>query len=139
VLRNVGVALAHTALALQAVTQGLARVEIDALRIAADLDACWEVLAEPVQTIMRACGVPDGYEQLRAFTRGRPVDRERLQPSCYVEPASRRAATLLELTPNGYIGLAAHWRANLSVRPGNSTAKRDAVVRATRDAVRSPT
>jgi adenylosuccinate lyase len=108
VLRNVGVALAHTSLALQAVAQGLSRVEIDALRITADLDACWEVLAEPVQTVMRACGVPDGYERLKAFTRGRPVDRERLQTfivALDLPPEARQR--LLELTPSGYIGLAA--------------------------------
>ncbi len=108
VLRNVGVALGHASLALQGIQRGLARIEVDAARLAHDLEAAWEVLAEPVQTVMRAHGLPDGYERLRAFTRGQPVDRERLHAfiaSLDLPPDARRR--LLELTPAGYVGLAA--------------------------------
>jgi adenylosuccinate lyase len=108
VLRNVGVALAHSALAMQGMKRGLARLEVDPARLAADLGAAWEVLAEPVQTVMRAHGVPDGYERLKAFTRGQPVDRERLH--AFIDtlelPAEARRR-LLELTPDTYTGLAA--------------------------------
>jgi adenylosuccinate lyase len=108
VLRNVGVALAHSALAMQGVARGLGRLEVDAARLSADLASAWEVLAEPVQTVLRAHGVPDGYERLKAFTRGQSVDRARLR--AFIEsldlPASARQR-LLELTPETYIGLAA--------------------------------
>jgi len=108
VLRNVGVALGHSSLALQGVMRGMARLEVDSVRLAADLASAWEVLAEPVQTVMRACGVPDGYERLKAFTRGQPVDRERLR--AFIEsldlPADARGR-LLALAPETYIGLAA--------------------------------
>jgi len=108
VLRNVGVALAHSVLAIQGVKRGLARLEVDPARLAADLASAWEVLAEPVQTVMRAYGVPDGYERLKAFTRGQPVDRERLHAfigSLELPAAARQR--LLGLTPESYIGLAA--------------------------------
>jgi len=108
VLRNVGVALGHSSLALQGVKRGMARLEVDSTRLAADLASAWEVLAEPVQTVMRACGVPDGYERLKAFTRGQPVDRERLR--AFIEsldlPADARGR-LLALAPETYLGLAA--------------------------------
>lgn len=108
VLRNAGVALAHSSLAVQAVRRGLARLEVDPACLARELDAAWEVLAEPVQTVMRAHGLPDGYERLKAFARGQPVDRERLRAfiaSLDLPPDARRR--LLELTPAGYVGLAA--------------------------------
>jgi len=71
VLRNMGVALGYALLGWQALRQGLAKLEVDAVRIAADLDANWEVLAEPIQTVMRRYGLPNPYEQLKALTRGR--------------------------------------------------------------------
>ena len=107
VMRNIGVALAQSLLAMQALQRGVGRLDADAARLRADLDAAWEVLAEPVQTLMRAHGVPDGYERLKAFTRGQPVDRERLQAfidSLDLPAAARRR--LLELTPATYVGLA---------------------------------
>ncbi len=108
VLRNVGVALAHVALALQGLERGLQRLEVDEARLAQDLDGAWEVLAEPVQTVLRACGVPDGYEKLKEFTRGRAIDRERLH--AFIEtlelPEGERQR-LLQMTPSAYIGLAA--------------------------------
>ncbi len=108
VLRNIGVALAHSALGVQGIERGLARLEVDHARLAQDLASAWEVLAEPVQTVMRACGMPDAYERLKAFTRGQPVDRQRLH--AFIEsldlPADARRR-LLSLAPDTYIGLAA--------------------------------
>ena len=108
VLRNLGVALAHALLATQAAQRGLARIEVDTARLKEDLDEAWEVLAEAVQTVMRACGIPDGYERLKAFTRGQAVDQARLQAfiiTLPLPPEARRR--LLELTPERYLGLAA--------------------------------
>ncbi len=108
VLRNVGVALGHGALALSALQRGLGRLEVDTERLSRDLDNAWEVLAEPVQTVMRACGVPDGYEKLKAFTRGKPINRERLHAFIATLDLSDEARQrLLELTPVTYTGLAA--------------------------------
>ena len=108
VLRNVGVALGHSALAVAALERGLGRLEVDAARLKQDLDNAWEVLAEPVQTVLRACGVPDGYEKLKAFTRGRAIDREQLKAfiASLELPASEQQR-LLDMTPSAYIGLAA--------------------------------
>ena len=107
VLRNLGVALGHSLLAVQAVQRGLSRLEVDAQRLADDIDNAWEVLAEAVQTVMRAAGIPDGYERLKDFSRGRTVDREQLRAFIATldlpEDARRR---LLELTPRRYLGLA---------------------------------
>ena len=69
-LRNLGVALGHTLLALDACLRGLGKVEADPQRLRADLDGAWEVLAEPIQTVMRRCGIADPYEQLKTLTRG---------------------------------------------------------------------
>ena len=108
VLRNLGVALGHTLLAIQAVQRGLSRLEVDAPRVKEDLDEAWEVLAEAVQTVMRACGISDGYERLKEFTRGKAIDRAQLYAFVATlqlpEEARQR---LLTLTPERYVGLAA--------------------------------
>ena len=108
VLRNLGVALGHAVLALDSLARGHDRLEVDAAALAADLDAAWEVLAEAVQTVMRRHGLPEPYEQLKAFTRGRPMSRELMHG--FIEglalPAAEKAR-LLALTPAGYTGLAA--------------------------------
>jgi len=109
VLRNVGVALGHSMLGYLACRQGLSRLAVDATRIAADLDANWEVLAEAIQTVMRRYGLPDPYEQLKALTRGKQgVTRESLR--VFIEglaiPAEAKSR-LAALTPATYIGDAA--------------------------------
>jgi adenylosuccinate lyase len=109
VLRNVGVALGYTLLGWASLRQGLAKLEVDATRIAADLDANWEVLAEPIQTVMRRHGIANPYEQLKALTRGRTgMSRESLH--AFVDglalPADAKKR-LKALTPSTYIGLAA--------------------------------
>lgn len=107
-LRNVGVAFGHTLLAWDACLRGLAKLEVDAPRLAADLDACWEVLAEPVQTVMRRYGVPNPYEQLKELTRGKGINAEALAAFVDQLPIPSEAkARLRELTPAAYIGRAA--------------------------------
>jgi adenylosuccinate lyase len=109
VLRNMGVALGHTLLAYDSCLRGLVKLEADRARLAADLDANWEVLAEPIQTVMRRYGVPGAYEQLKELTRGREgIDRETLhrfiaQLKGVPEAEKQR---LLAMTPQSYIGLA---------------------------------
>jgi hypothetical protein len=79
VLRNMGVALGYTRAGLRQPARGLDKLELNAAALAADLDAAWEVLAEPIQTVMRRHGLPDPYEQLKDFTRGQPMTRELMQ------------------------------------------------------------
>jgi adenylosuccinate lyase len=108
VLRNLGVALGHCLIAWRALLRGLGKIAPDPVRIARDLDDAWEVLAEAVQTVLRAEGVPDGYELLKEHSRGKPLTRESLTAlvSSLALPPARRDA-LLALTPAGYVGLAA--------------------------------
>jgi adenylosuccinate lyase len=107
VMRNLGVALGHSAIAWRSALTGLARIEPDAGRIAADLDAHWEVLAEAIQTVMRAHGVAGAYERLKEFTRGQHVGPAELRE--FVAglglPAEARAR-LEGLSPAAYTGLA---------------------------------
>jgi adenylosuccinate lyase len=108
VLRNVGVAFGHTLLAWDACLRGLGKLEVDEARLAADLDACWEVLAEPVQTVMRRYGVPNPYEQLKDLTRGKGITPEALAAFVDQLPIPPEArARLRSMTPASYIGKAA--------------------------------
>jgi adenylosuccinate lyase len=107
-LRNAGVALGHTLLAYGACLRGLGKLEADPGRMAADLDANWEVLAEAVQQVMRRHAVPEAYEKLKALTRGKRLDRRQLAAflqSLPIPAAARKR--LLALTPARYTGLAA--------------------------------
>ena len=108
VLRNLGVALAHALLGMKSIERGLARIEPDAARMAADLEANWEVLGEAIQTVMRRYGVPDAYERLKELTRGRRVDAAALAQfvATLPLPAAERER-LARLTPAAYVGLAA--------------------------------
>jgi adenylosuccinate lyase len=81
VLRNLGVGLAHTLIALQSALKGIGKLEADPARLAADLDANWEVLAEPIQTVMRRYGVEQPYEKLKALTRGQRIGPDALATS----------------------------------------------------------
>jgi len=107
VLRNLGVAFGHSALAWRSALRGLDRIEADGARMAADLDGHWEVLAEAIQTVMRAHGIPGSYERLKEFTRGRDVGSGDLRAFVATlglpEDARRR---LESLTPASYTGLA---------------------------------
>jgi len=108
VLRNLGVALGHAVLALKSLQKGLGKLEPDPGRMAADLDANWEVLAEAIQTVMRRHGVPDAYDRLKAFTRGRRVGAAELRDFVATLPLpAEEAARLAAMTPCAYVGLAA--------------------------------
>jgi adenylosuccinate lyase len=109
VLRNMGVALGYAVLGYDSLARGLDKLELNTDALAADLDGAWEVLAEAIQTVMRRHGVPQPYEQLKAFTRGKPMTRELMQgfindPALKLPAAEK--ARLLALTPADYIGLA---------------------------------
>ncbi|NLG75320.1 MAG: adenylosuccinate lyase [Xanthomonadaceae bacterium] len=108
VLRNVGVAVSHGLIAWRSIERGLERVDVDPARLAEDLDANWELLAEPIQTVMRRYGVEHAYEQLKELTRGQRVGADGLRAfiSKLDLPADAKR-TLLELSPATYIGEAA--------------------------------
>ena len=109
VLRNMGVALGYALLGWLSLRQGLSKLAVDETRIASDLDANWEVLAEPIQTVMRRYGVPHPYEQLKALTRGKTgITRASLHAfiDTLAIPAEARER-LKALTPATYIGRAA--------------------------------
>ncbi len=107
VLRNLGTALGHSLLAYDSALKGLGKLETNPDRLAEDLNNCWEVLAEPVQTVMRRFGVPNPYEQLKELTRGKGITPERLKE--FIQglaiPESAKQS-LLEMTPASYIGKA---------------------------------
>ena len=106
--RNIGTALGHTLLAYAAAERGLGKLEVDTRRLAADLDANWEVLAEAVQQVMRRHGVADAYDKLKDLTRGKRLERRALAEfvkSLPIPPEAKRR--LLALTPARYTGLAA--------------------------------
>ncbi|UGB36883.1 adenylosuccinate lyase [Frateuria soli] len=107
VLRALGTAFGHTLVALESLQKGLGKLTVNAERLAADLDASWEVLAEAVQTVMRRYGLPEPYEQLKALTRGQGITRESMRT--FIEGLAlpgEAKQRLLELTPGGYVGLA---------------------------------
>ncbi|MBP6494222.1 MAG: adenylosuccinate lyase, partial [Rhodoferax sp.] len=108
VLRNMGVALGYAVLAYQSLNTGLGKLEINEAAIAADLDASWEVMAEPIQTVMRRYGLPQPYEQLKKFTRGEPMTRALMQgfiANLAIPEAEKQR--LLAMTPASYTGKAA--------------------------------
>jgi adenylosuccinate lyase len=107
VLRNVGVAIGHSALSYVSLRAGLGKIELDAVRVAEDLDRAWEVLGEAVQTVMRAHGIPDAYDRLKTFTRGRPIDQPAMREFiASLELPEAEKDRLLRLEPATYLGLA---------------------------------
>ena len=107
VLRNIGVGIAHTLIAVQSSLKGLSKLELNPSMLEADLDTNWEVLAEPIQTVMRRYGVEQPYEKLKELTRGRRIGREDLRrfiTSLDIPEEVRQ--NLLALTPRDYIGYA---------------------------------
>ncbi|QDX81230.1 adenylosuccinate lyase [Denitratisoma sp. DHT3] len=107
VLRNMGVGFGYTVLAYDSCLRGISKLEANPEQLAADLDACWEVLAEPVQTVMRRYGVENPYEQLKELTRGKGIDREGLHAfiRTLAIPEAEKLR-LLAMTPANYIGKA---------------------------------
>jgi adenylosuccinate lyase len=107
VLRNMGVALGHTVLAHDSLQRGLGKLQVDEARLGSDLDQAWEVLTEAVQTVMRRYGLPEPYEQLKAFSRGRAMSRELLHEFISaLDLPDEEKQRLLVLTPGTYTGLA---------------------------------
>jgi adenylosuccinate lyase len=108
VLRNMGVALGYALLAYQSMQTGLGKLEINTAAIAADLDNSWEVLAEPIQTVMRRYGLPQPYEQLKNFTRGAAMTRDLMQGFIAgLAIPDEEKQRLLAMTPGSYTGKAA--------------------------------
>jgi adenylosuccinate lyase len=107
VLRNIGVGLGYSLLAYDSCLRGLNKLEVNPGRMAEDLNATWEVLAEPVQTVMRRYGLENPYEQLKELTRGKGISREALQTFVQGLAIPQQAKDqLLALTPANYIGIA---------------------------------
>jgi adenylosuccinate lyase len=107
VLRALGTAFGHTLVALESLKKGLGKLTVNTDRLAADLDASWEVLAEAVQTVMRRYGLPEPYEQLKALTRGQGITRESMRTFITgLDLPADAKQRLLDLTPGSYIGLA---------------------------------
>ena len=107
VLRALGTAFGHALVGFESLAKGLGKLSVNAERLAADLDAAWEVLAEPVQTVMRRHGLPNPYEQLKSLTRGHGIDAAALR--AFIEgldlPDDAKVR-LAALTPGSYTGLA---------------------------------
>tara|TARA_R110000868_G_scaffold8205_3_gene42669 strand:+ start:258329 stop:259684 length:1356 start_codon:yes stop_codon:yes gene_type:complete len=106
-LRNLGVGMAHSLIGYQSVLKGVGKLELNAAKINADLDANWEVLAEAIQTVMRRYGIDQPYEKLKALTRGKGINQESLlEFIAGLEMPGDVKKELSELTPASYIGLA---------------------------------
>jgi len=107
VLRNMGVALGYALLGYDSLLRGLDKLEINEAALADDLDHAWEVLAEPIQTVMRRYALPNPYERLKELTRGKAITREAI--AAFIEtleiPAAERER-LLAMTPGSYTGQA---------------------------------
>ncbi len=108
VLRNMGVGMAYSLIAYEASLKGIGKLQINTARISEDLDAAWEVLAEPIQTVMRRYSVEQAYEKLKALTRGHTIDQAAIQAFVATLDIPEQAkAELQALTPASYIGNAA--------------------------------
>ena len=105
VLRNLGVGFAHSVIAYEASLKGIGKLELNAARLAEDLNNCWEVLAEPIQTVMRRFGVANPYEKLKELTRGKGITPDALLAFVdSLEIPEDAKAELKALTPASYIG-----------------------------------
>jgi adenylosuccinate lyase len=105
VLRNLGVGVAYSVLAYQSAMRGIGKLELNHLRLTEDLDANWEVLAEPIQTVMRRYAVKNPYEKLKDLTRGQRLDQKQIQDFVkQLDIPEAAKQSLLALTPATYIG-----------------------------------
>jgi len=115
VLRNVGVAVGYTILGYDSLLRGLGKLEVNHTALAEDLDAAWEVLAEPIQTVMRRYALPNPYERLKELTRGKGITKEAIQQFIgTLEIPEAEKKRLLEMTPANYIGNATELASRLS-------------------------
>ncbi|XP_048135490.1 adenylosuccinate lyase-like isoform X5 [Rhodamnia argentea] len=114
VLRNMGEGLGHSLLAYKSALQGIGKLQVNEARLSEDLNHSWEVLAEPIQTVMRRFGVPEPYEKLKELTRGRAVSQESITEFIEgLELPEEAKVNLLKLTPHTYIGAAAELAMNV--------------------------
>ena len=106
--RNIGLAFGYSLQAIEQTIGGLAKVAVNNAKISADLDSKWEVLAEPIQTVLRKYGIPDAYNQLKELTRGKNISKEAIQE--FIKSldilSDEDKTSLLKLTPSSYTGLA---------------------------------
>ncbi|MBD3669491.1 MAG: adenylosuccinate lyase [Gammaproteobacteria bacterium] len=108
VLRNLGVGIGHSVIAYEASLKGISKLEVNPAALNADLDQNWEVLAEPIQTVMRRYGIEQPYEKLKELTRGHKVDREAMQAFVSkLDIPDEAKQRLMEMTPGNYVGNAA--------------------------------
>ncbi|MGS0757665.1 adenylosuccinate lyase, partial [Roseateles sp. GG27B] len=108
VLRNMGVALGYAVLGYESLLKGLDKLEINDAGLAEDLDQAWEVLAEPIQTVMRRFALPNPYERLKELTRGKTITAEAIRVFIEgLELPQEEKTRLLAMTPGSYIGKAA--------------------------------
>ena len=108
VLRNMGVGFGYSLIAYEASLKGIGKLQLNEARLAEDLEQSWEVLAEPIQTVMRRYGIEKPYEKLKELTRGQDMSRETLQTFiAALEIPAAAKESLLALTPAGYTGNAA--------------------------------
>jgi adenylosuccinate lyase len=108
VLRNIGTGLAHSLIAYRATVKGIGKLELNAKAIDDDIDSCWEILAEPIQTVMRRYRIEKPYEKLKELTRGKQIDQQSVQDfvqALTIPEAAKQE--LLQLTPRKYLGNAA--------------------------------
>ncbi len=114
VLRNLGVGVAHSMIAAQSLLKGISKLELNTKALDDDLDNAWEVLAEPIQTVMRRYGIEKPYEKLKALTRGQTIDAATIQEFVKTldipDDAKQR---LMEMTPGNYVGIAEELAKNL--------------------------
>ncbi|QCE01301.1 adenylosuccinate lyase [Vigna unguiculata] len=107
VIRNIPIGIGHSLLAYKSTLQGMGKLQVNEARLREDLNQCWEVLAEPIQTVMRRYGVPEPYEKLKELTRGRAVNKESIRDFIEGLDIPEEAKTnLLKLTPDTYVGAA---------------------------------
>ena len=108
VLRNMGVGIGYSLISYRSILKGVEKLDVDESRIRTDLERSWEVLAEPIQTMMRRYGVPEAYEKLKTLTRGKAIDRVQIRTFLeQLDLPNEAKKKLLELTPQNYIGNAA--------------------------------
>jgi len=108
VLRNLGVGAGYTEIAIKSMEKGLGKLSVDTDATKADLDSAWEVLAEPIQTVMRRYDVPNAYEQLKELTRGQRIDEKAIHAFIdQLEIPGTEKERLRAITPSNYIGIAA--------------------------------
>ncbi|PCI21576.1 MAG: adenylosuccinate lyase [Piscirickettsiaceae bacterium] len=115
VLRNLGTCLAHSLIGFKSLQKGISKLKINETKLLADLDANWEVLAEPIQTVMRRYGIEKPYEKLKDLTRGQGIDQASMQAFIMtLEIPEDAKKLLLDMTPASYIGCAVQLAKNIS-------------------------